>query len=51
MACKKILGVLLSVSLIFVLCACTSVQNEKKKIDVIVKVTDSDFWHGEEDGD
>ncbi len=50
MACKKILGVLLSVSLIFVLCACTSVQNEKKKIAVIVKATDSDFWHGVEDG-
>lgn len=41
---KRIIALLSAAALIFTLCSCKK-ENSKKKISVIVKAVDSDFWH------
>ena len=48
MKINRILSVLLCISLL--LSSCSGKSNEKKKIAVIVKALDSDFWHSVKNG-
>lgn len=45
----KITALILSVLICLTMCSCSE-KSEKKEIAVIVKATDSDFWHRVKDG-
>lgn len=49
MKIRKLLALLLSVGLVFSLVSCKTVKSSKQ-ISVIVKATDSDFWHRVKNG-